>query len=1027
MLILLAACSTPQGGPEGPKTPQGTGLSAEYFAQPDFTGTRVEQVSTRITFEWGESVPALGMRPGRFSARWTGFVQPEFSEEYTFSFPSVGTARLWVDGFEVASGGRVALTAGKLHGLRLEFVKTEAEASLRLEWSSPSTEAATIPTGRLYPSTPAPDASVSAQAPPPNQNLLLNPDFEAGTGNWIRYGIGTFTAVTPGRSGTGRAASGAGFAWVQQDLPGNFVAAGTTYTLEGWGRSVGGRVCTLGFSGGNSTSPSATFNQTLTFTVGWERKAISFAPPAGTVWTVVYFSSPQTECQFDDLDLRVGGTPPPPPPPPSTSLILSGDFEGNNAVWDVFGGSSSFVAGRASPTALQGSNFTWIQQDLPSTAVTVGATYTLSGFARANGGTCTIGFSGGTGNTQTFNRTLTFQAAVWEQQSLSVTLPTGTGWAVVYLAASAQPCQFDDLVLGNGSTPPPPLPAPTGFGATATSSTAVALSWNAVVGATGYQLERRTDSTAFAPLASPSGASFTDTGLLSSTRYTYRLRATASGTSSTAVEASATTPSGGLNGGPQAGTRGFFGPVRDWPLVATHAALLPDGRVISWYSFDRIGVFRDIQDVNADFHKSTIVSLWNPVTNSFSEFNNTTTDLFCAGWALLPDGRLLVAGGNLGTPWGSPHTNIFNPSNNGWTRGPDMRAGRWYPSVTPLPNGEMLISGGTEVGGGVNRIHEVYQTNGTLRQLTGATTAGRDFNHYFPWFHVAPNGQVFYAGSTPAMYYLNTAGTGSWGATSFNRDNLGRSYGSSVMYEPGRIMVIGGGTPATNTTRLIDLGATGGATVRAGPNMATARTNLDATLLADGTIFANGGNTTGAIFTSANAVFAGELYNPRTNSWTTMASASQVREYHSVALLLPDATVWTAGGGGCGNCGGGLNKLNYEIFYPPYLFRKDGSGELAARPAISGLPATVGYNSSFTLNTPNASSIQSVTLVAPGSSTHAFNYSQRFMTLPITGRNASSLTVGTPSSPNLAPPGFYMVFVINSDGVPSVARFMRVQ
>ncbi|MCX7782710.1 MAG: DUF1929 domain-containing protein, partial [Meiothermus sp.] len=611
------------------------------------------------------------------------------------------------------------------------------------------------------------------------------------------------------------------------------------------------------------------------------------------------------------------------------------------------------------------------------------------------------------------------------------------GGAVAQLSWSS-PSQPREIVpqrylYTDSITPPDPIAAPTDLIAVGLSAGSVYLDWSAVSGASSYIVERRTGSTgSFAQVGSPTASSFVDNGLLAGTAYGYQVSAVVNGVRGTAATASVTTPpiETPINGGSTATTRGVFGPVRDFPLVATHAALLPDGKVIAWYSYDRIGVYRDIQDANAAFHQSSIVTLWDPVTNSFVEVNNNTTDLFCAGWAVMQDGRLLVAGGNLGTPNGSLHTNIFDPVSKTWTRGPNMRAGRWYPSVTPLPNGELLITGGQTETGANNSVHEVWQTNGSLRQLTGATTTGRDFEHYFPWMHVAPNGQVFHAGWSNTMSYLNTLGSGSWSSQTWTRQGPYRWYGSSVMYPPGRIISIGGGTTASATSTLIDLTGSGVTSV-AGPSMAFARTHLNATLLANGRIFVNGGNN-GTLFDDSSAVYDSEIWNPTTNTWTTAARAQRPRNYHAVSLLLPDATVWTAGGGGCstdcesgsGTARAGVNQKNYEVFYPPYLFNADGS--LATRPTISGIPSSIRYGQSFSIGTPDAANIQSVTLLGLGAPTHAFNYTQRFMTLSIQSRDASSLTVAAPANANLAPPTHYMVFVINSSGVPSVARIVRV-
>ncbi|MER3480366.1 MAG: hypothetical protein C4327_07775, partial [Meiothermus sp.] len=183
--------------------------------------------------------------------------------------------------------------------------------------------------------------------------------------------------------------------------------------------------------------------------------------------------------------------------------------------------------------------------------------------------------------------------------------------------------------------------------------------------------------------------------------------------------------------------------------------------------------------------------------------DNPTTDLFCAAWVVLSDGRLFVAGGNEGSPNGSPDTNVFYSQTKAWSPGPVMSGGRWYPTTTLLPNKEVLIIGGTDQSGAENGLAEVYQTNGTLRALTGARTETWDFTHWYPWMHVAPNGLVFYSGASPRMGYLNPAGTGSW-TLQFSRGDPTRTYGTSVMYQPGKILVAGGGG-ANPTTKLIDL------------------------------------------------------------------------------------------------------------------------------------------------------------------------------------------------------------------------------
>jgi len=164
------------------------------------------------------------------------------------------------------------------------------------------------------------------------------------------------------------------------------------------------------------------------------------------------------------------------------------------------------------------------------------------------------------------------------------------------------------------------------------------------------------------------------------------------------------------------------------------------------------------------------------------------------------------------------------------------------------------------------------------------------------------------------------------------------------------------------------------------------------------------------------AVHAAELWNPATERWTTLAANSVIRMYHSTTLLLPDGRLLHAGSGDGASA---ANELNAELFSPPYLFK-------GARPTISGAPASVGYNQSFEITSPQAASIAQVTLLRLGSVTHAFDLNQRFNRLSFT-RTPNGVSARAPANGNLAPPGHYMLFLVNGDGVPSVARIVQLQ
>ena len=209
--------------------------------------------------------------------------------------------------------------------------------------------------------------------------------------------------------------------------------------------------------------------------------------------------------------------------------------------------------------------------------------------------------------------------------------------------------------------------------------------------------------------------------------------------------------------------------------------------------------------------------------------------------------------------------------------------------------------------------------------------------------------------------------------------------------------------------------------------MANGRRQHNLTVLADGTVLATGGNSSGAPLVDLdNGVYPAELWNPATGQWRTLAAMEVTRQYHSTALLLPDARVLSAGGGICGTCDSvGYLAKNAEVFSPPYLFKKDGSGDLAPRPQITSAPDEVTYDAPFAISTPNAASIRKVALVRLGAVTHSVNMEQRYVPLSFTA-DSGALNATAPANANIAPPGVYMLFVIGANGVPSLARMVRV-
>jgi galactose oxidase len=425
-----------------------------------------------------------------------------------------------------------------------------------------------------------------------------------------------------------------------------------------------------------------------------------------------------------------------------------------------------------------------------------------------------------------------------------------------------------------------------------------------------------------------------------------------------------------------------------WPIIGLHVHMLRNGKVLSW---GKVG----------DPY------VWDPATNAFTAVPSPDW-IFCSGHTFLADGRLLVNGGHISDNHGIPDANLFDPGSMTWSARAPMAKGRWYPTTTTLANGEAVTIAGRDQQGMEAAIPEVWTGSG-WRALS---SAGRVLP-YYPRTFLAPNGKVFYAGENRASLYLSTSGSGAWTSVASRKYGI-RDYGSAVMYQPGKVLYAGGGR-TTATAEIIDLN-------QAAPqwqltnSMAHARRQMNATILPTGEVLVTGGSSGSDFSDESRPVYAAESWNPATRAWTTLASNSVIRVYHSTALLLKDGRVLVTGGG---DGAGTTNRYSAEIFSPPYLFK-------GTRPRISSAPSAVGYGQTFFVGTPTPAAIRRVTWVRLGSVTHAFNSNQRFNELAF-AQTAGGLNVQAPGSRTLAPPGHYMVFILNDKGVPSTARVVRIR
>jgi hypothetical protein len=457
-----------------------------------------------------------------------------------------------------------------------------------------------------------------------------------------------------------------------------------------------------------------------------------------------------------------------------------------------------------------------------------------------------------------------------------------------------------------------------------------------------------------------------------------------------------------LTGGPSPlATKGRWESPVTSPVVGIHVSLLPTGRVLLW-------------------GREGEAQLWNPA-NPGAGFVQVTApyELFCSGHTFLSDGRLMVTGGHSVGTSGIPRTVVYDPATSSWTITGSMAQGRYYPTTTVLPNGEVLAMAGADEAKAPVAIPEIGNGS-TWRRLTTASLAIP--SPYYPAMFLAPNGKVFLAGFPQTSRYLDVGGTGAW-TTVADRQVADRTMGSAVMYSPGKILYVGGGDPPTSSAEVIDLNEPS-PSWRTVPGMAFARRQLNATILADGRVLVTHG-TSGAGFNNVtSSIRAAELWNPATESWSTVASEATARTYHSAALLLPDARVLTSGSGEGGDVLYENSNFTAQVFTPPYLFNPDGT--LAPRPTITSAVSTISYTQPFTVETPEAGSVSRGTLIRLSSVTHAFNQSQLIYPLTFAATGPTTLTSVGPASANLAPPGPYMLFLINGSGVPSVAKMVTV-
>jgi hypothetical protein len=526
-------------------------------------------------------------------------------------------------------------------------------------------------------------------------------------------------------------------------------------------------------------------------------------------------------------------------------------------------------------------------------------------------------------------------------------------------------------------------------------------------------------------------------------------------------------------------TSGVPGEVGAWaeepfaiPNYAIHAILMPTGKVLFW-GYPPLGETGPLQNVGE-------AAIWNPGlgtgASALTEVPPPLMDpdgdgpqgevpapIYCSGQSLLPNGDVLITGGNFvwaqsdpadpySRPAGLNAVFTFDPFAERWVGQPAMNAGRWYPSQALLADGRTMILGGyTEEtpGGQLTDDLELFSAagdNGGVGAVELHDEAPRTTNLY-PHLLTLPDGDVLLGGpgsADSALLSVSADGqTLSW--SELPHQAVPHIGGNAVLRPAGpqgswRVTQLGGygHTPADQDGT--QLATTRAETIdarepelgwRVDSPQQLGRSHQNTVLLPDRSMVTIGG---GIGYTDADQNYAVdeegsrrrvELYDRETGEWLLGPAQLEDRAYHSTALLLPDGRVWSAGDDlhGPNPVRARSSEDTAEIYSPPYLFH-------GPRPRIRRAPRTLHWGDTFGIRAKGMIGPRPyrAVLVAPGAPTHGADMHQRVVPLKIRERYGRlGLDAVSPPSTGVAPPGFYMLFVLSKGDVPSVARWVQLR
>jgi hypothetical protein len=482
---------------------------------------------------------------------------------------------------------------------------------------------------------------------------------------------------------------------------------------------------------------------------------------------------------------------------------------------------------------------------------------------------------------------------------------------------------------------------------------------------------------------------------------------------------------------------------------AIHAAMLRTGKVL-FYGYP-------LRPEHPGFRgNETYAWLWNPAKGRGKRaFKDVTVrdragrivSVYCSGMSFLPDGRLLIVGGNKVWPDAKPNDEykdfaglnrafLFDPGTERWTEvpRPEGSKGRWYPGQVMFADGRTLVIAGLteDAPGGVhNEGLEVYtpptaaNPAGSFELLTDPAQVRR--TDPYPHLFVLPNEMVALAGPDVTDHALFDPSSLQAPWTELSRQSSQRIGGNAVLLPRGprgsyEVLQVAGEpyhqrpldtTEQTDFSKAIP-------TWRAGPELHIRRSYPNTVLLPDRGLVVVGGIDKGRNYTPRGRQI--ELLGRGASSFRLGPGQTEDRGYHSTALLLPDGRVLSAGDDLNPTRDGSYKNSSpfdtAEIYSPPYLFR-------GPRPVIRRAPRTVRYGSRFTVST--GSRVAGALLAAPSAVTHGADMTQRLVPLRVAGRTGRSVTLVGPPEAGVAPPGWYMLFVSDGKNRPSKAKFVRLR